>query len=430
MKCDLSTYSLALEEDSWQTSSSGTSPLEPSNSTPIAAQYSEPDETTDGSQGCGCMSKTSGCSIHPSTPDEWISSQAASLARILALLEEGLESRENGRDSGVNSPASFAWYGPDSHSLKTAQCSLVADSMSSSPILPRSGSMRNGKLYQRPRLALRTGGNASGFWPTIRATDGERGGRGDLIQAIRGNQNSHYKLWQTPVADDAINRIKGKINSRGEPKLSAEVKLFPTHQSRDYRSGDVQDSPRARRKQAQGWSPNLNDVVLWRTPTVGMLNADRAKDPEYANRKRAKGQTITLADQVKWPTPRARDAQPEGLQSGMARMGKYATCSLPTAVSLWPTPTVCGNHNRKGASATSGDGLATAVKVVSEQIGGNLNPTWVAWLMGWPMNWFQAGGIASQTSEGSLPESKTGLVNSKPSATGKSRSRQPPPGKS
>jgi len=28
---------------------------------------------------------------------------------------------------------------------------------------------------------------------------------------------------------------------------------------------------------------------------------------------------------------------------------------------LWPTPTVCGNYNRKGASATSGDGLATAV---------------------------------------------------------------------
>src|SRR5262245_2417810 len=28
----------------------------------------------------------------------------------------------------------------------------------------------------------------------------------------------------------------------------------------------------------------------------------------------------------------------------------------------WPTPTVTGNHNRKGLSETSGDGLATAVK--------------------------------------------------------------------
>lgn len=32
-----------------------------------------------------------------------------------------------------------------------------------------------------------------------------------------------------------------------------------------------------------------------------------------------------------------------------------------SASGLWPTPTVCGNYNRKGASATSGDGLATAV---------------------------------------------------------------------
>ena len=30
-------------------------------------------------------------------------------------------------------------------------------------------------------------------------------------------------LWQTPVADDAVNRAKGKINSRGEPKLSGQV---------------------------------------------------------------------------------------------------------------------------------------------------------------------------------------------------------------
>jgi len=79
---------------------------------------------------------------------------------------------------------------------------------------------------------------------------------------------------------------------------------------------------------------------------------------------------------------------------------------------MWPTPTVCGNYNRKGASATSGDGLATAVlkcatptardwrsgkaskatmernsRPLSEQIGGSLNPTWVEWLMGWPIGW-------------------------------------------
>ena len=136
------------------------------------------------------------------------------------------------------------------------------------------------------------------------------------------------------------------------------------------------------------------DCGLWRTPTVGMLNADRAKDPEYTARKEEKGQTITLADQVKNQR-------------------------------LWPTPTVCGNYNRNGASSTSGDGLATAVSqrmyptatataykgwsqnhnradtndrldyTIEREAYSHgqqtppmrLNPDWVEWLMGWPIGW-------------------------------------------
>lgn len=85
----------------------------------------------------------------------------------------------------------------------------------------------------------------------------------------------------------------------------------------------------------------------------------------------------------------------------------------------WPTPTVCGNDNRKGASATSSDGLATAAKAwptpaardwkdsghepaaqarnspclpASAVMSGNepsgvLNPAWVELLMGYPVGW-------------------------------------------
>lgn len=79
----------------------------------------------------------------------------------------------------------------------------------------------------------------------------------------------------------------------------------------------------------------------------------------------------------------------------------------------WPTPTVKGNHNRKGSSRKSADGLETAVKKyptpvrrdfisgkgqnyrkyrrnspsLSEEIGGTLNPPWVEWLMGYPIGW-------------------------------------------
>lgn len=81
---------------------------------------------------------------------------------------------------------------------------------------------------------------------------------------------------------------------------------------------------------------------------------------------------------------------------------------------LWPTPAVCGNYNRKGLSKSSGDGLATAVRtwptptardwksgasnlhgvnarplneVVHRETPGPLNPTWVEWLMGFPIGW-------------------------------------------
>lgn len=99
--------------------------------------------------------------------------------------------------------------------------------------------------------------------------------------------------------------------------------------------------------------------------------------------------------------------------------------------SLWPTASICGNYNRKGASATSGDGLDTAVKkmhsvnlsqavnwptpraregnsgsygcasiernadrnyldgvvIKKEEKPGNLNADWVELLMGLPIGW-------------------------------------------
>lgn len=131
-------------------------------------------------------------------------------------------------------------------------------------------------------------------------------------------------------------------------------------------------------------------------------------------------------DRVMFSWKTARSLFPEDLpwssvilpRWGMMRDGdcwERNTPELPISgigFGLWPTPTVTGNHNRKGASKNSGDGLATAVKwatptchdrkgnsgakrgrnaqgseCLTEQVGGTLNPTWVEWLMGWPLGW-------------------------------------------
>lgn len=90
-----------------------------------------------------------------------------------------------------------------------------------------------------------------------------------------------------------------------------------------------------------------------------------------------------------WPTPTVGgggQTLPEGTTpTGQTPDGRKQTVCLERYVlqverKQWPTPTKHGNYNRKGASPTSGDGLATAV-------GGRLNPDWTEWLMGWPIGW-------------------------------------------
>ena len=72
------------------------------------------------------------------------------------------------------------------------------------------------------------------------------------------------------------------------------------------------------------------------------------------------------------PTPTASDYGSN--QSLGANASVRPSLQQIARKNLWATP------NKKGASPTSGDGLAT-------QAGGPLNPTWVEWLMGWPLEW-------------------------------------------
>jgi hypothetical protein len=118
-----------------------------------------------------------------------------------------------------------------------------------------------------------------------------------------------------------------------------------------------------------------------------------------------------------WPTPKAHETtrKHHDVHGGTHH-------SLTSAARLWPTPTVYGNYNRKGASLTSGDGLATAVRLatpqardfrtgqrsqwenprrsrnLNDQIGGQLNPTWVAWLMGYRLEWDACAPTATRSS--------------------------------
>ena len=86
------------------------------------------------------------------------------------------------------------------------------------------------------------------------------------------------------------------------------------------------------------------------------------------------------ASAAMWPTPTATLGTKGGRVTPRKSREGGTLIEAVSQRSTWATPTVHGNYNRAGVSAKSGDGLAT-------QAGGSLNPTWVEWLMGWPLGW-------------------------------------------
>ena len=113
-----------------------------------------------------------------------------------------------------------------------------------------------------------------------------------------------------------------------------------------------------------GLSPN--GVDSFHTPNTTGL--DGGSNSRKALRKR-----LDL-----WPTPVHSEAR-QGLQ--IRRDGKKGTqTSLSTAVLTWPTPVADDTSHRKNKYAQGGTALST-------KAGGQLNPPWVEWLMGWPIGW-------------------------------------------
>lgn len=122
-----------------------------------------------------------------------------------------------------------------------------------------------------------------------------------------------------------------------------------------------------------------------------------------------------------WPTPTRMDYAKELMRSTQQKAGSRRSLDLPSAVRLWPTPraneykdvlqsvppsrqkdpgkcnltqavamdqmlaTPCARDYRTGQRKRY-ENKARANNL-NDQIGGQLNPTWVEWLMGFPIGW-------------------------------------------
>lgn len=191
---------------------------------------------------------------------------------------------------------------------------------------------------------------------------------------------------------------------------------------------------------ASGCSPQTPEPSAWPTPTSTLASNGGQVTPTKAR----EGGTLieALSARTQWPTPRCADGivhplrSPENIQAGMDRQNRQAPCRLEDAVSMnrWPTPTatdavrcpsrdattpnVTLNHAALWATRDHKSGKASAAthnrnsRPLSEQVGNLLNPTWVEWLMGWPINWTDpSGGPSSEDFHAWLESNRTALTD-------------------
>ena len=111
-------------------------------------------------------------------------------------------------------------------------------------------------------------------------------------------------------------------------------------------------------------------LMPWATPTAAIaIGTDSTI---------SKGKRDLRHDVKMWPTPTSRDHK-----DGTAQSCENVPVNglLGRAVHMWPTPNAADGTGGPGNSGRmGGENLRTAVS-------GSLNPTWVEWLMGFPIGW-------------------------------------------
>ena len=262
-------------------------------------------------------------------------------ARIFPMLAKALGWKVSAAGYGLNVSASLMKYDLNTQSWKTSERSLVGDLIEFSGAFPKSGMMRNGRIYGLP-------------------------------MSERPTKGKEYGLWATPAAADAVGSHgggQGRCQRTDIHKWKKEQE-WPTPQARDYRSGDNPGGTRAQRKEKQGWSQNLNDAVLmFPTPTSSMMSIQDMEQARFAgsDKRRPKYREI-------WPTPLASDGE---------KGSPNASRGLVPAV--FHTPTL--NDARKSLTESQINRKSLTGDMVRSGVTGQLNPMWVEWLMGYPLGW-------------------------------------------
>lgn len=168
-----------------------------------------------------------------------------------------------------------------------------------------------------------------------------------------------------------------KIKEMAENRLL--FKLTPSLPQREFGSSPM-------------WAtPNAMDVLPPRFGETMEKNLYRGDHENPKARKRAR--SGNLREQVvhpqMWPTPAARDVK--GVSGSGRQMRKgYPADTLPNAVNMFPTPSASMVTMQDMVQAKFAGSDPKRPKY-GEASSGSLNPTWVEWMMGYPLGWTACG---------------------------------------
>jgi DNA-cytosine methyltransferase len=166
------------------------------------------------------------------------------------------------------------------------------------------------------------------------------------------NQTSEFKGTSRPRSSEDVAYTQSKRHRGGIPK---GIELKNGSFSRKNQKGER-------------WGVKLKDAVshsekMWPTPTTQEIEHNNMTLTQNGRRLSQNGKSshsLNLADTVKmWPTPTTRDHK-GGYQGGRVRNGKISNDTLDVAVQY------TDNQSKTG---------------------GQLNPIFVEWLMGYPIGW-------------------------------------------
>lgn len=265
-------------------------------------------------------------------------------ARTSAPLAEVQDLTESDQGYGAKWHASLAKYDPDTRSWKTAQFSLLGDLEPFSETWPRWGMTVGGEFYPLPTPERRTSEKESGLWPTA------------STRGINGGSNSRNAAKERGMWPSA--KTRGLLGGSGSREMVQTL----------VEAGKLSESEAA----------TMLGVKLWPTP----LSTDATHgDP---NQRDSSGRPGLSGMVHNWPTPKANDAEKRGdfdetnPRNGLPAAVKAGGMRTPPT---YPTPTKSDGSGGPGISGRQGgENLRT-------NIGGQLNPEWVEWLMGWPLGW-------------------------------------------